>query len=368
LAGDTLRTEQITVNVGPQHPSTHGVYRAVMTLDGEYVVGIENVVGYLHRGMEKIAENRTYQQFLPYTDRLDYLAAMLNNLGYVQAVEKLAGIEVPERAQYIRVIMAELQRIASHLVYIASFALDLASTTGWMYGFRDRERILDLFEMVCGSRLTTSYMRLGGVAEDLTPEFIPELKRFLADFPKSLEEYDNLLTGNEIFQARTKGVGIMSVEDLLNYGVTGPNLRAAGYKFDLRKYAPYGIYDRFDFEIPIGKTGDSFDRWLMRMEEMRQSVRIIEQAIEHLPEGEISARVSRNLKVEGEVYHQIEGAKGILGYYLVGTGDKTPYRLHIHGPSFVNLGAYPEMGKGGTVQDAITVLASIDIVLGEVDR
>lgn len=367
MAEDIL-TQQIEINVGPQHPSTHGVYRGLVTLEGEKVVKLENIIGYLHRGIEKIAEYRTYHQFLPYTDRLDYLSAMLNNLGYVQAVEKLAGITVPERAEYIRVIVSELQRIASHLVFVASFALDLGATTGWMYCFREREKILDLFEMVCGSRLTTSYMRIGGVAEDLPSEFVPETKKFISEFPASLEEYDTLITGNEIFQARCRGVGILSIEELLSYGVTGPNLRAAGFKFDLRKNAPYGVYDRFDFEVPIGETGDAFDRYRMRMLEMYQSIRIIEQAVEGLPEGEIQAKVPRNLKPAGEVYHQIESSKGILGYYIVGRGEKSPYRLHIHGPSFVNLGAFPQMVKGGLVQDLVTNIASIDIVLGEVDR
>lgn len=365
-----MRTEEIKINLGPQHPSTHGVYRAVLTLDGENVIDIENHLGYLHRGMEKIAESRTYTQFIPYTDRMDYLAAILNNWGYVGVVEKLMEIEVPERAEYLRVIMGELQRIASHLVFAGSFALDLNGFTGWMYAFRDREKILDLFEMVAGSRLTVNYMRIGGVCADVTPEFMEALPGVLDDLEKGLDELDGLITGNEIFQARCKNVGIMDTETTLNYGITGPNLRATGLKFDLRKDCPYSIYDRFEFEVPVGKQGDSFDRWYVRIAEMRQSIKIIRQAYEQMPEkGDIMAKVPKVIKPpKGECYFQIEGSKGILGYYLVSDGSKNPYRLHVHGPSFVNIGAFPEMAKGGKVQDAIAVLASLDPVLGEIDR
>ncbi|WP_202820021.1 NADH-quinone oxidoreductase subunit D [Calderihabitans maritimus] len=364
-----LRTQEITLNMGPQHPSTHGVYRAILTLDGETVVDVENVVGYLHRGVEKLAEDRTYTQFIPYTDRMDYLAALINEMGYVQAVEKLMGIEVPERAEYIRVIMAELQRIASHMVFVGSMALDVAGFTGWMYAFRDRERILDLFDMVAGGRLTINYMRIGGVADDLPEEFIPALRKILAELPACFDEYDGLVTGNEIFQARCKGVGVIDAETAINYGFTGPNLRACGVPFDLRKVTPYGIYDRFDFEVPVGENGDTFDRFVMRIQEMRQSVRIIEQAVRDLPEGPIMAKVPKVIKPPaGEVYHQIEGAKGILGYYIVSDGSSKPYRLHVHSPSFVNLGAFPLLARGGNIQDAVAALASIDIVLGEVDR
>ncbi|MBO8167784.1 MAG: NADH-quinone oxidoreductase subunit D [Thermoanaerobacteraceae bacterium] len=364
-----LKTQEITLNMGPQHPSTHGVYRCILTLDGEYVTHLENVMGYLHRGMEKLAEDRTYTQFIPYTDRLDYLAAALNNIGYVQTVEKLMDIEVPERAEYIRVIVGELQRIASHLVYVGSYALDVNGFTGWMYAFRDRERILDLFEMITGSRMTLSFPRIGGVSHDITDEFVEGLEKFIEDFPACLDEFDGLVTGNEIFQARTKGVGVLDVETAINYGISGPNLRASGYEFDLRKHDPYGIYDRFEFDIPTGENGDSFDRFIVRMEEMRQSLRIIKQALRDIPDGPIQAKVPKVIKPKaGEVYHQIEGAKGWLGYYLVSDGSTKPYRLHIHGPSFVNLGVFPEIAKGGNIQDAVVILASIDIVLGEVDR
>lgn len=355
--------------MGPQHPSTHGLYRAILTLDGETVVDVESVLGHLHRGLEKIAENRTYSQFVPYTDRLDYISSQLNNLGYVQTVEKLMGIEVPERAEYLRVILAELQRIANHLVYLGSLSLDFSGWTGWLYTWRDREKILDLFEMTGGSRLTTSYMRIGGFNEDVPEEFWPALKSLVAELPRDFAEYDGLLTGNEIFQARLKGVGRLSAEDALAYGITGPNLRASGVPFDLRKNHPYGCYSRFDFDIPTGTNGDSFDRWVMRTEEMRQSVRIIEQAMRDIPRGEVKAKVPKVIRPpKGEVYHQIEGSKGIVAYYMISDGSTKPYRLHIRGPSYVNLGALPLMTKGESLQDFVATFASIDIVLGEVDR
>lgn len=364
-----LHTEEMTINMGPQHPSTHGVYRAVLTLDGEHVVNVENVVGYLHRGMEKIAESRTYTQFIPYTDRMDYMSGMLNELGYVQTIERLMTVEVPERAEYLRVIMAELQRMASHFVYLASMSLDLAGWSPWAYFFRDREKILDLFEMTCGSRLTTSYMRVGGVCADVPDEFLPRLERFLADMDGSLEEYDQVITGNEIFQARTKNVGVISKERAMAYGLTGPNLRASGVDFDLRRDAPYGIYDRFDFKVVTAPAGDCFDRWMVRIGEVEESIKIIKQAAADLPDGPVLAKVPKVLRPPaGEVYHQIEGSKGLLGYYLVSDGSTKPYRLHIHGPSFINIGAYPEMAIGGTIQDAVAILASLDPVLGEVDR
>ncbi len=364
-----ITTQEFQLNMGPQHPSTHGVYRAILTLDGETVTNVENVLGYLHRGMEKIAENRTYTQFIPYTDRLDYLAPVLNNWAYVGVVEKLMELEIPEKAEYMRVILGEMQRIANHLVYLASFALDLNGYTAWMYMFRERERILDLFEMVTGARMTVNSMRVGGMPSEFPPEFIPELKKLLNDLPHCFDEYDGIITGNEIFQARTKNIGVMDAETLINYGVGGPNLRAAGYKYDMRKHAPYSIYDRFDFDIPVGEQGDCFDRFVVRMNEMRESVKIIEQAIEGMPDGPIMTKVPKIIKPpKGEAYFHIEGAKGWLGFYLVSDGSKNPYRLHIHAPSFISLGALPEMSKGSYVQDFIAILASIDIVLGEVDR
>ncbi|MCR6546238.1 NADH-quinone oxidoreductase subunit D [Dehalobacterium formicoaceticum] len=364
-----FRTQEFILNMGPQHPSTHGVYRAVLTMDGEYVVDAENVVGYLHRGMEKIAESRTYTQFIPYTDRMDYLAAMLNNWGYVLTLEEALNLEIPERAEYIRVIVGELQRIASHLVMVASFGLDMNAYTAWMYAFYDREKILDLFEMICGSRLTTSFMRVGGVPNDIPEGFLPKLEEFLQRMPKRIKEFDDVLTGNEIFLARTKNVAPISGEEALDYGLTGPNLRASGVNFDLRKVKPYSIYDRFEFDVALGENGDNFDRYNVRMEEIRQSLRIIRQAIDQLPEGDIMAKVPKVLKIPaGETYGHIEGAKGILGFYLVSDGGTKPYRMHLRSPSFINLGIFPKMARGTILQDAIASLASIDIVLGEVDR
>lgn len=363
------RTQELNLNLGPQHPSTHGVYRCVITLDGETITRAENHIGYLHRGIEKIAESRTYSQFIPYTDRLDYLCSMISNQGYVETIEKIMEIEVPLRAEYIRVIMAELSRIASHLVFAGTMCIDLASTTGWMYCFREREKILDLFEMTCGSRMTFSYMRIGGVSEDLPEEFIPACKKFLKEFPSNLAEIHELVTGNEIFQARTKGVGPLPADMALAYGLTGPNLRASGVAYDVRKSEPYSIYDRFNFEIPVRQNGDSFDRYIIRFKEMEQSIRIIEQALDDLPDGPLKAKVPKMLKIPaGEIYHQVESSKGALGFYLVADGSNKPYRLHIRGPSFVNIGVFPELAKGWKIQDIISILASLDPVLGEIDR
>jgi len=369
VAKENLYTQEIELNMGPQHPSTHGVYRALLTLNGEKVVKVENIVGYLHRGIEKLAEDRTYTQFIPYTDRLDYLAGMLNNLGYVQTVEKALGIEVPERAQYLRIIMAELSRLASHMIMLASMVLDVSGWTAWFPPFRERERILDIFEMTCGSRLTVSYMRIGGVAADIPPGFLPALESLLDDLPRMIAEMNGLITGNEIFKGRCQGVGKIDLETALAYGFTGPNLRACGLPFDLRKAKSYGIYDRFEFNIPTRTNGDTYDRYVIRLLEMEQSARIIRQAMAKIPEGPVMAKVPRVIKLpKGEVYHQIEGAKGILGYYLVSDGGSKPYRLHVHSPSFVNLGAIPKMTEGSIIQDFVVTFASIDIVLGEVDR
>lgn len=364
-----LLTQEFTMNMGPQHPSTHGVFRAVLRIDGEYIVCEENKIGYLHRGIEKLAESRTYSQFIPYTSRLDYLAATLNNIGYVQGIEKLMGVEVPERAEYIRVILGELQRIASHLVMVASMALDLSGFTAWMYAFTDREKILDILEMAGGSRLTTSYIRIGGISEDLPENFIIVLQSFLKELPGRLDMFDDLVTGNEIFIGRTKGIGIIDKDKAIDYGFTGPNLRASGVNFDLRKLSNDGIYNKFDFDVPILENGDCFDRYYIRMLEMRQSIRIIEQAAKGIPQGSVMAKVSKIIKPPtGEIYHQIEGAKGILGYYIVSDGSTNPYRIHIHGPSFINLGVLPEVSKGIMIQDFVALIASLDFVLGEVDR
>ncbi|WP_031515368.1 NADH-quinone oxidoreductase subunit D [Desulfofalx alkaliphila] len=366
-----LRTEEFVLNMGPQHPATHGVLRLLLTMDGETVVKAEPIIGYLHRGIEKLAESRTYSQFIPYTDRLDYLASMLMNLGYVQAIEKMMGIEVPERAEYIRVITSEMSRICSHCIAVGTFALDLGAFTGFMYPLRERERLMDMLEMITGSRMTFSYMRIGGVAADLPEEFYPAMEEFLKIFPACVDEYDGLITGNEIFQARTKNIGVLKPETAIKYSMSGPVLRGSGVNYDLRKARPYGIYDRFDFDVPVGEKGDCFDRFRCRMEEMRQSQRIIEQALEQLaelPPGPVIAKVPRVIKPpKGEVYHEIESAKGILGYYVVSDGTTNPYRIHVRRPSFLNLDYIDQLCRGWKLADLVAILGSLDIVLGEVD-
>lgn len=363
-----MKTQTYVLNMGPQHPSTHGVFRIILELDGEIVVRAKAVPGYLHRGIEKLAELRTYPQVIPYTDRMDYLASMLMNWGYVAAVEKLMGIEVPERAEYIRVIVGELSRIASHLVAVGTYSVDIGGFTGFLYCFRDRERVLDLLEMVSGSRMTFSYFRIGGVADDLPPEFFPTLDKFLHDLPSLCDEYDGLITGNEIFQARTKFVGIIPPDVAVNYGLTGPNLRASGVLYDLRKVRPYSVYDRFDFEVPLGKNGDCFDRFAIRIKEIRQSARIIRQAVDGLPEGPIMAKVPRVIKPpKGEAYAEVESSKGVFGCYVVSDGSTQPYRVHFRRPSFINLGYLEKLLEGWKIADVIAILGSLDIVLGEVD-
>jgi len=366
----TLKTEPFVVNLGPLHPSTHGVFRMRATLDGEVVVDIEPIFGYLHRGIEKLAEGRTYKQNIPFTDRLDYVASMSNNLPYVLAVEKLAGIQVPERAEYIRVIMAELQRIASHLLAVGSFTNDLGTFfTPFMYMFREREKIVDLFEMVCGQRLMYNYMRFGGVSQDVPDEFVPALKKFLKVMPGYINEYDQLLAQNEILLARTKGVGVLSRELAINSSVSGPTLRASGVEWDIRKADPYCVYDRFEFKVPTGSVGDCYDRYRVRVAEMRQSLRIIEQAVEQMAPGEILNRVPLHLRPpSGETYARIEAPKGELGFYLVSDGSDKPYRFHIRPPSLLNLTVLRQMVIGWKIADVMVTLGSIDICLGEVDR
>jgi NADH-quinone oxidoreductase subunit D len=365
-----IKTEPFILNIGPQHPSTHGVFRMRVTLDGEVVVDVEPVIGYLHRGIEKMGENRTYAQIIPLTDRLDYLASMTNNLAYVLAVEKLADIKVPERAEYLRIIMSEAMRISSHLMAVGFFLNDLgAMMTPVLYMWREREKLLDLFEMVCGQRLTYNYMRIGGVSHDIPEEFLPALKKFVAEMPGFLDEYDQLLAQNEIVLARTRGVGILPKNTAINTAASGPVLRASGVKWDIRKVDPYSIYDRFDFDIPVGKTGDNYDRYWVRMQEMRQSVRILEQAIAQLPAGEVLADVPQLLRPPvGEAYGHIEAPKGELGFYLVSDNSIAPYRFHIHPPTLINLTALKDMVVGWKVADLIITFGSIDVVLGEIDR
>lgn len=366
---ENFHTEEIKINLGPQHPSTHGVFRAALTLNGETIVKCENHIGYLHRGMEKLAESRTYAQFAAFTPRIDYLAGALNNWGYIVAVEKLMGIEVPERAEYLRVIVGELQRIASHLILLGSTAIDLGATTGWTYAFNAREQILDLLEMITGSRMTPNYCIIGGVMDDLPEEFFSVLKKTIPEVQSRVNDIDVMVGGNEIFHARTKGVGVITAEMAREYCITGPNLRCTGIPYDLRKVAPYSVYNKFDFEVPVLKNGDAFDRFYIRILEIRQSIRIIEQAVSSLPEGPITAKVPRIIKpAPGEAYGQIESAKGILGYYLVSDGSTKPYRTHVHSPSFVNIEIFPELAVGQTLQDFIATLASFDICLAEIDR
>jgi NADH-quinone oxidoreductase subunit D len=365
-----LQTEPFILNMGPQHPSTHGVFRMRVTLDGEVVVDIEPVIGYLHRGIEKLAEARTYTQNIPLTDRLDYVTSMTNNFAYVLAVEKLAGINVPERVEYLRIIMAELMRISSHLMGIGFFLNDLgAMMTPVLYMWREREKILDLFEMVCGQRLTYNYMRIGGLSHDIPEEFLPALKRFLAEMPRFIDEYNQFLAQNEILLARTKGVGILPREMAINTGASGPVLRASGVKWDIRRADPYSFYDKFDFDIPVGRNGDCYDRYWIKIEEMRQSLRILEQAVAGLPEGKIKGDVPKLLRPPtGEVYSRIESPKGELGFYLVSDGSIAPYRFHVRPPELLNLTALRDMVRGWKIADLIVIFGSIDVCLGEIDR
>ena len=365
-----LKTEPFALNIGPVHPSTHGVFRMRATLDGEVIVEMEPVFGYLHRGIEKLAEERTYTGFIPLTDRLDYIASMSNNLAYCLAVEKLAGIEVPERAEYLRVIMAELQRIAAYLIAVGAFLNECgAFFTPFLYMFREREKIVDLFEMVSGQRLLYNYMRVGGVSQDIPEEFLPALRKFVRQMPRFIDEYDQLLKENEILLARSKGVGILPREMAINCSASGPVLRASGVKWDIRRADPYSIYDRFEFDIPIGTVGDCYDRYRVRVEEMRQSLRIIQQAMEQIPSGAVKSEVPNLIHPPaGEAYAHIETPKGELGFYLVSDNSIAPYRCHIRAPSLINLTALRDMVIGWKVADAIIIFGSIDITVGEVDR
>lgn len=389
-------TQELTINMGPQHPSTHGVLRLLLNLDGETITKITPFIGYLHRGIEKMAENMTYAQFLPVTDRLDYLAAVSNNLAYCLAVEKLLDLEVPKRASYIRVILTELNRIASHLVWIGTHALDIGAYTPFLYAFREREAILDIYELFCGARLTTSCFRIGGLPQDIPTGFVEKVEKFVKIFPKKVNEYEALLTKNEIWLRRTQFVGIISKEDGINYSLSGPSLRGSGVKWDIRKAEPYCVYNEFEFDIPTGRgVGDVYDRYLVRMEEMRQSCKIVQQALAQLPEGDFIAKEAKiipppkdkvltdiealihhfKLVVEGfkppekEVYLSIEAPKGELGFYIISDGSNKPYRLKIRPPSFANLQSIYKMVEGGMmVADVVAIIGSLDIVLGEIDR
>jgi NADH-quinone oxidoreductase subunit D len=362
-------SDEIILNMGPQHPSTHGVLRVKLRLNGERVLDSECIIGYLHRGVEKIAEHRSYQQFAPYVDRMDYVAAVSNGLGYCEAVEKLLGTEAPLRARVVRTILAELQRIASHLLWLGTHALDIGALTPIFYAMREREEILKIFEKYCGARLTTHAFRIGGLQYETYDTFERDVKRFCDDFASKIDEYETLLTENRIWIGRTKGVGVLSADDALALGVTGPVLRASGVQWDLRKAQPYAAYDRYSFEVPTREEGDTYARYLVRIAEMRESRKICLQAIDDIPEGPIMARIGKVLKPPpGEVYHSVEGPKGELGYYIVSDGTIQPYRVRVRPPSFLNLQAFHRMARGAMVADVVAIIGSIDLVLGEVDR
>jgi len=384
----------VTVNMGPSHPATHGVLRLVLKLDGERVTECVPHLGYLHRGMEKIAENRTYLQFIPYTDRMDYLSPLAANVGFALAVENLLGVVVPPRCEAIRVICCELARIGSHQLWLGTHALDLGAATVFFHTFRDREWHYDLVEDLTGARLTTSFTRVGGVAHDVTPDWLKRLREFVDAVPARVDEYESLLTQNTIWLDRTQGVGRIRAEEAIAYGMTGPSLRACGVDFDLRRARPYSGYEQYQFEIPVGSEGDIYDRYLVRLEEMRQSARILDQVLRNLPAGPVNIddpkiflppkkRVLTKMEElihqfmlvtegfecpEGEVYHSTEVPKGELGFYIVSSGGRSPYRLRIRSPSFNNLATLPHLVVGGLVADVIANIASLDPVMGEVDR
>jgi NADH-quinone oxidoreductase subunit D len=371
-----LRSEEMVINMGPQHPSTHGVLRVELILDGEIVVDAIPHIGYLHRCFEKHSESMNdYQQVVPYVDRMDYVAAIANELGYAVAMERMLGIEVPERVEYIRVIFAELQRIASHLVAIGTYGLDIGAFTPFLHCFRDRERILDIFESTCGARLLYNYIWVGGLSHDVASNFKEKVRDFIKYFPPKIKEYNDLLTYNKIFIDRTADVGVLPAEVALNYAASGPVLRGSGVNWDLRRNDPYSIYEKFDFDVVVGKgemgtVGDCWDRYIVRVREMEQSIRIIEQAVEQMPdEGDVKAAVPKRIRPpEGEIYARSETPRGELGYYIISDGSMSPYRVKARSPCFVNLSLLPAISRGSMVADMVAIVGSIDIVLGEIDR
>ena len=391
---EDLIGEKLTINMGPSHPATHGVLRLVLELDGEVITKAVPDLGYLHRGDEKIAENMQYNQFVPYTDRLDYLAPLANNVAYALAVEKLMGWELPPRGKALRVICCEIARISAHLLGLGAFAMDTGAMTVFLYTFTEREKIYNLCEQLTGARFTTSYTRVGGQIRDLPDNFVPQLKQFLKDFVPQLNEIDGLLTRNRIFVDRTRDVGVISKEQAIGFGITGPNLRGSGVDHDLRKKQPYLDYQNYDFDVPVGTTGDCYDRYLVRLEEMRQSVRILEQVLDKLPDGPINVVDGKNIlppkqsvlmKMEelihhfiivtqgieapaGEVYFGAENPKGELGFYINSKGGGVPHRLKIRAPSFVNLSILPTILPGHMMSDVVSILGSMDFVMGECDR
>jgi len=363
-------TDEMVLNMGPQHPSTHGVLRLVLKLDGERVVGCDPMIGYLHRGIEKLCEHRDYTQVVLLTDRMDYVAAATNNLGYVETVEKLYGIEVPRRARYIRTILAELQRVASHLLWLGSSAGDLGALTVLLFGLRERELVLDLFEEYCGARLTYNTMRIGGQPVDVPPGWDRKILAFCDEQERKLPDYENLLTNNRIFLQRTKGIGVISGADAIAVGLCGPPLRGSGIARDVRKDEPYAAYDEMAFDVAVGTQGDTYDRYLVRLEEIRQSLRILRQAVQGLPEGPVMGKVARLIKPPaGETYHAVEAPKGELGFFVASDGKSlSPYRMRVRPASFCNLQALPRLVIGHLVADVVALVGTIDIVLGEVDR
>jgi NADH-quinone oxidoreductase subunit D len=369
-----LKTEEMVLNMGPQHPSTHGVLRLELVLDGEIIVDAIPHIGYLHRCFEKHAEAMTYPQVVPYTDRMDYLASMSNNFGYALAVEKLMKIEVPERVEYIRVIMAELQRIASHLVAIGTYGLDTGAFTPFLYCFIDREKILELFEMTCGARLLYNYMWIGGLSHDIPHNFREKVNDFIKYFKPRIPMLNNLLSFNKIFIERTANVGILPPDVAINAGASGPSLRGSGVKFDLRKDDTYSIYNKFDFDVRVGTgemgtLGDCWDRYIVRCYEMEESCKIIEQAIDMIPEGNVQEKIPRTIRPpKGEIYVRTETPRGELGYYIISDGTTSPYRVKVRAPAFCNLGLIPYISKGYMIADMVAIIGSLDIVLGEIDR
>jgi NADH-quinone oxidoreductase subunit D len=394
IAAATAGSEHLILNMGPQHPSTHGVLRVILELDGEVIVNAEPVIGHLHRGVEKLAEHMTYNQVIPLMDRLDYCSPLINNLGYVLAVEKLLGIEIPERAVALRVLLSELTRIQSHLIWLGTHALDIGAMSPLLYMFREREEILDMYEEVWGARMHLAYFRVGGVAADVPKSFLVRARKFLSGFYEKVDMYEALLTENPIWKRRTQGVGIISGDDAIALGLSGPGLRASGIDWDLRKHLPYSGYDRYEFEVPRGTRGDVYDRYLVRIAEMRQATRICVQALEGLPGGPVLAAAPRvvppekervlttieglihHFKImmegysvpEGEVYAAVESPRGELGFYIRSDGGPKPYRLKVRTPSFANLESLCTMAKGQMIADMVAIIGSIDIVLGEVDR
>jgi NADH-quinone oxidoreductase subunit D len=389
----TEQKDYSILNLGPTHPATHGIFQNVLTMDGEMIVKAVPTIGYIHRAFEKLGERRPYNQITPITDRLNYCSSPINNMGWHMTVEKLIGCEVPKRAQYLRVIIMELSRIADHIVCDTVIAVDTGAMTGFLYLFQWREKIYEIFEEICGARLTTNIGRIGGMERDFNEKAWSKLEAFIKEFPKGLKEFDALVTRNRIFMDRTMGAGAITAEKALQYSFTGPNLRAAGVDYDVRVMNPYSSYQDFEFDIPVGTNGDTYDRYMVRMEEMWQSLRIIEQAVKNLPDGPFHADVPEfylppkdevyskmealiyHFKIvmgetdvpKGEVYHAVEGGNGELGYYLISDGGRTPYRLHMRRPCFIYYQAYPSMIEGGMLSDAILTMSSMNVIAGELD-